>query len=702
MNRLRKILLGLAVMLTMGLFSSGTVLAAQNVPVESVRTNYVGGFCHVALGQSEEIFARLTPYNATNQNVTWVSDNPSVVTIEPDGLKVTVRGVAVGTANVTVTTQDGGKTATCRVEVKKYARLSSLKLNRTSVTIGLNDNPVLLKETYVKAEEGPIDFHWGFSSKSGAIKYESRSGNMYIIPQKVGKETVVVTDLGHSAQATCDVTVVPGNSSGKDTPVKSIKLNQTKATMSLGERIQLTTIITPSNATDQGVTWSSSNTSVAVVDRNGFVYCVGAGNAKITATTIDGSNKKATCTITGPKQAASVKITGPKEIEYQGTAQLSAEVKPLNAVDKSVTWTIDKGNGEVDANGVVTCTGSGDIKVRATTSNGKKATYTLKGPKAASSVKITGPKEIDYQGTAQLTATVKPDNAVDKTVTWSIDKGNGEVDANGVVTCTGSGDIKVRATSANGKKATYTLKGPKAAASVKITGPKEIDFQGTAQLTATVKPDNAIDKTVTWSIDKGNGEVDANGLVTCTGAGDIKVRATSANGKKATYTLKGPKAAASVKITGEKNIALNGTVQLTATVKPDNAIDKTVTWEIEKGNGEVDANGVVTCTGAGDIKVRATTVTNKKGTFTIKGPKAASSVSVNKSSYKLAVGETAQPVATVKPANAIDLTVTWSSSDPAIATVAPDGTITAIAPGKVTILATAHNGKVGKCTITVN
>ncbi len=117
MNRLKKVLFGLAVMLTMGLFSSGTVLAAQNVPVESVRTNYVGGFCHVALGQSEEIFARLTPYNATNQNVTWVSDNPSVVAIEPDGLKVTVRGVAVGTANVTVTTQDGGKTATCRVEV---------------------------------------------------------------------------------------------------------------------------------------------------------------------------------------------------------------------------------------------------------------------------------------------------------------------------------------------------------------------------------------------------------------------------------------------------------------------------------------------------------------------------------------------------------------------------------------------------------
>ncbi len=110
----------------------------------------------------------------------------------------------------------------------------------------------------------------------------------------------------------------------------------------------------------------------------------------------------------------------------------------------------------------------------------------------------------------------------------------------------------------------------------------------------------------------------------------------------------------------------------------------------------------MTCTGAGDIKVRATAVTGKKGTFTIKGPKAATSVSVKKSSYKLAVGESVQPTATVNPKGVIDPNVTWSSSDPAIATVTPEGVITAVAPGKTTILATAHNGKVGKCTITVN
>ncbi|MBO4808319.1 MAG: Ig-like domain-containing protein, partial [Lachnospiraceae bacterium] len=203
---------------------------------------------------------------------------------------------------------------------------------------------------------------------------------------------------------------------------------------------------------------------------------------------------------------------------------------------------------------------------------------------------------------------------------------------------------------------------------------------------------------------KGNGTINpTTGDLTCNGAGDIKVRATTPNGKKGTYTVKGPKAPSSVKISGDKNISLGQTIQLSATITPANAIDKEVTWYVDKGNGTINSKtGELTCDGAGDIKVRAQTPNGKKGTYTVKGPKAASSVSVKNSSYKLAVGETAQPVATVSPKDVIDPTVTWASSDESVATVSADGTITAVAPGKATITATAHNGKVGKCNVTVN
>ena len=127
-----------------------------------------------------------------------------------------------------------------------------------------------------------------------------------------------------------------------------------------------------------------------------------------------------------------------------------------------------------------------------------------------------------------------------------------------------------------------------------------------------------------------------------------------------------------------------------------------MTWSVEKGNGTVDPKtGLVTCTGAGDIKVVAVTANGRKGSLIIKGPREATSVSIKKSSYTLSVGESCQPIATVSPNGVIYSNVAWTSEKPEIATVAEDGTITAVAPGRTTIYATAYNGKQGRCTVTV-
>ncbi|MBO4808320.1 MAG: Ig-like domain-containing protein [Lachnospiraceae bacterium] len=336
--------------------------------------------------------------------------------------------------------------------------------------------------------------------------------------------------------------------------------------------------------------------------------------------------------------------------------------------------------------------------------------------KQASSVTITpSSKLISYYGTVDLTATVKPVDAVDKTVTWEAASSNASIADHGdgtcSVTCTGAGNVKVTAKTANNKKRTITLTGPKAASSVSLKATvKKLAKGDTSFITATVKPDNAIDKTVTWECLSGNATIEDHGngtcTVTCTDAGTIKIRAYAPNNKKATISLTGPKKATGVSLkANDKTLALNGSTIVTATVSPKDALDKTVTWESASDNARVTDNGdgtcTVTCTGAGNVKVKATTVTGKSRTLTITGPKNATSVSVKKSSYKLGVGETAQPTATVNPKNVIDSSVTWSSEDPSIATVSSEGLITAVAPGKTYIYATAHNGKVGKCTITV-
>ena len=81
-------------------------------------------------------------------------------------------------------------------------------------------------------------------------------------------------------------------------PVNEITLNPTSATLNVGETLQLTATVSPTNATDKSVSWTSSNTNVATVSNTGLVTAVAAGTATITCTANDGSGVTATCSVT--------------------------------------------------------------------------------------------------------------------------------------------------------------------------------------------------------------------------------------------------------------------------------------------------------------------------------------------------------------------------------------------------------------------
>ena len=108
----------------------------------------------------------------------------------------------------------------------------------------------------------------------------------------------VATPLALSATQAQEVQAETNSSTkAKKVAVKSVKLNKTKANLTAGKTLKLTATVSPSNATNKAVTWSSSNTKVATVDKNGNVKGIKAGKAKITVKTKDGG-KTAACTIT--------------------------------------------------------------------------------------------------------------------------------------------------------------------------------------------------------------------------------------------------------------------------------------------------------------------------------------------------------------------------------------------------------------------
>ena len=234
---------------------------------------------------------------------------------------------------------------------------------------------------------------------------------------------------------------------------------------------------------------------------------------------------------------------------------------------------------------------------------------------------------------------------------------------------------------------------------------------GSETLTATVAPSNATNKTVSWkSSDASTASVDANGKVTAVKAGSATITVTTADGSK-TATCSVTVTSKNVSVTDvtldktEAALTQGETVQLTATVKPDDATDKTLTWSTSDSKvATVDETGKVTA-----VETGSATITAKAGdktatcavTVTAKAIEV-TEITLDKTEVEIIEGETAQLTATVKPDDATDKSIEWTSSDENVATVDNSGKVTAISEGKVTItVKTSNLAQSASCDITV-
>ena len=220
-------------------------------------------------------------------------------------------------------------------------------------------------------------------------------------------------------------------------------------------------------------------------------------------------------------------------------------------------------------------------------------------------------------------------------------------------------------------------------------------------LTATVDPSDASDKTVTWkSSDASIAAVDANGKVTFVAAGTATITATATNGTDDTADDKTAECAVTVNaaavpvtsVTLDKTeLALtvgDAAVQLTATVAPDNASVKSVTWTSDKTSvATVDETGKVTAVAAGTATITAfaNDESGKSATCTVTVAKKAGSISYTTTAVNKTVGDDAFTNTLTKTG---DGTVSYASSKTSVATVNADGQVTIVSAGETTITAT--------------
>ena len=232
-------------------------------------------------GDQIQLLCTIYPSNASIKSVSWISNNPSVATVSSTGR---VDAVSKGTTTVTVTTDDGNKVASCVVNVKQVS-VSSVSLNKTSISLIIGESSHLIATVLPKTAANK-KVSW--SSSNASIASVDSEGKVTAVG--VGSATITVRTDDGGKTATCIVTVNPISVTG-------VSLDKTSLSMTVGDTQTLTATITPSNATNKAVSWSSSNTSIATVSYSGVVTAEAAGSATITVTTSDGG-KKATCAVT--------------------------------------------------------------------------------------------------------------------------------------------------------------------------------------------------------------------------------------------------------------------------------------------------------------------------------------------------------------------------------------------------------------------
>jgi len=227
----------------------------------------------------------------------------------------------------------------------------------------------------------------------------------------------------------------------------------------------------------------------------------------------------------------------------------------------------------------------------------------------------------------------------------------------------------------------------------------------TYTLTATVEPNNATYPSVTWtSSDEGVATVDENGVVTAVSKGTAIITATTEeNNFKSNCSVNVLRSVSSIKLNySSLNIGVGYTKTLTATVYPETATNRDIIWSTDDPEIATVSNGIVTAVGYGTTKIKATTV---DGGFvaecTINSTIPVNGISLNKISEELLIGETVSLVEIVTPTDAFDKSVTWISSDSAVASV-ENGKVTANSAGNAVITAkTNDGGKTASCVITV-
>ena len=268
----------------------------EQVPCSSISGNVVVGTKVTGIELSDETLTMkpgeqrtltpiITPSNATNKKVTWTSTHESIATVNNGN----VLAVDAGKTIIIATTEDGGFQATCLVTVQTdEVHVESVSLNTDRISMKVGESATLVATV---SPSDAVDKKVSWSSSKTDVAIVTSNGKV----TGISEGTAVITVTTHDGDKTDTCVVTVSNGSG-DIRVTGVDIDRSSVSLKVNDTITLKATVSPSDATNKNVTWTTSDGSIATVNSNGVVKAVASGKATITVTTEDGQ-KTDTCTV---------------------------------------------------------------------------------------------------------------------------------------------------------------------------------------------------------------------------------------------------------------------------------------------------------------------------------------------------------------------------------------------------------------------
>ena len=525
---------------------------------------------NLKVGESSSLTYNISPSNADIKSTEWSSSNTGVVSVDKDGK---VSAVGIGTANVVIKVvgQDNSEASDSIVVnvISQYTSVNSVTLvdannntlsNSMNLNIGeevtikflINPSNVTLKET-----------NWT-NSDSSKVSMKDSVGYALIKGIEVGSSDIEITVKDYDGNVKTDSVKVNVINSNQPVLVSSIALSPTSVTLNPNGTYKFNVTVSPSNATNKGVTWSSSNTNVVSVDQNGNIKALKEGTAKIRVTAKDGSGKYAEASVTvESSKPTNILVTGVSlnastvKMYVGQSYQLIHTIKPSNATNKGVTWSSSNTNVVSVSNGKIVGKSSGKARITVTTNDGRYSAYTdvtvinrpssnsssSSKPSSSSSSGSSISSSIDIikdtielnKGSEEKLEYKLSQDLTDSIIIWKSSNTDVAVVKNGIVTAISDGEATITAT-INGKDIKDTCK--IIVKKLDLTGiifedeSLSISVGKTLKLTLNALPSGADLPSLKWDVDnKDILSVSDEGVIKANNVGETIVTVSSMDGK---------------------------------------------------------------------------------------------------------------------------------------------------------------------------